>query len=168
MLRTKLLYPTQMTYNVSWKLRSIHGYTNWGSSGFSQNQNHHDSPGAYVTCMYCCLSVKTNMRKMPHDVQRSWTHLLCICSCMCGHQKPKDPQIEPDGWQHHCSIVDLRSLVYICGSIPVLSYTLLSTFRHGHDYTSTHICANSSLCNVLIICASWDLCKSGRTISSCN
>ena len=29
--------------------------------------------------------------------RRSWTHLLCIFSCVCRRQKPKDPQIEPHG-----------------------------------------------------------------------
>ena len=31
-------------------------------------------------------SVKMNARKTPHGARRSWTHLLCICSFVCGWQ----------------------------------------------------------------------------------
>ena len=52
--------------------------------------------------MYCCsLSVKTITHKKLHGARRSGTHLLCVCFCVCGWQKPKDPQIEPHGWQPH-------------------------------------------------------------------
>ena len=75
--------------------------SNWGSLGFSRNQNNRGSSGAYVTCMYCGLSVKTITRKKPHGARRSWTHLLCVCFCVCGRQKPEDPKIEPHGWRCH-------------------------------------------------------------------
>ena len=47
--------------------------TKWGSSGFSCSQNNHGLSGAYVTCIYCDLSVKINMGKMLHGTRRSWT-----------------------------------------------------------------------------------------------
>ena len=52
--------------------------------------------GAYITCNYCCLSVKINIVncKMPHDAQRSWTHLFYLSWCMCGGLKLEDPQFE--------------------------------------------------------------------------
>ena len=50
--------------------------SNWGSSGFSRNQNNHDSSGVYVTCIHCGLSVKINMRKTSQGVWRWWTRLF--------------------------------------------------------------------------------------------
>ena len=50
--------------------------SNWGSSGFSHNQNNHNSLGAYVTCIHNGLSIKISMYKTPHDAQRSRTHLF--------------------------------------------------------------------------------------------
>ena len=28
-----------------------------------------------------------------------WTHLFCVCFWVCARLKPKDPQIEPHGWE---------------------------------------------------------------------
>ena len=67
----------------------------------ARNQNNRGSSGAYVTCIYCSLSVKINMPKTPHGAQRSWTHLYCVCFCVCGRQKPEDSQCEPRGWQRY-------------------------------------------------------------------
>ena len=62
--------------------------SNCGSSGFSRNQNNPGSSGAYVTYMRCSLSMKANMlktrAKMMYGARRPWTHLLCICLCVCG------------------------------------------------------------------------------------
>ena len=74
---------------------------NWRSLGFSHNQNDRGSSGVYIICIYCGLSMKINTRKMPHSMQRSWTHLYCVCFCVCGRQKPEDPQFEPHGWRCH-------------------------------------------------------------------
>ena len=41
---------------------------------FSNNLNNRGLSGANVTCIYCSLSVKINMRKMLHRAQRSWAH----------------------------------------------------------------------------------------------
>ena len=48
--------------------------------------------GAYL---YCKLSVKTNMCKTQHGARRSWTHLFCICFCMCGQQNLNAPNLSP-------------------------------------------------------------------------
>ena len=70
--------------------------SNWGLRS-SRNHNNRGSSGAYVTCIYCSLSVKINMRKTPHGVRRSWTHLfLHVWSAKNGRL-----QFEPHGWQRH-------------------------------------------------------------------
>ena len=69
--------------------------SNWGSSGFSRNQNNRRSSGAHVTCIYCGLSVKINTRKTPHGAQRSWTHLYCICFARMVGKNPKTPNLSP-------------------------------------------------------------------------
>ena len=73
--------------------------SNWGSSGYFRNQNNLGSSSAYITCIYCGLSVKLNTRKTPHGTRRSWTHLLWVCFCVCGRQKPEYPQFAPP-WLH--------------------------------------------------------------------
>ena len=65
--------------------------SNWGSSGFYCNQNNCGLSGVYVTCIYRGPSVKINMHKTLHGAWRSWPHLFCVC----GQQKPEDPQFEP-------------------------------------------------------------------------
>ena len=35
------------------------------------------------------------MCKTLHGAQRSRTHLYCICFCLCGRQKPEEPQFKP-------------------------------------------------------------------------
>ena len=74
--------------------------------------------------------MKTNKLKTLHRQRRSWTQLFCIYFCICGRQKPKDPQVEPPSdkaitWG---GIGGLWSLVYICGAdTSLLSiYVLLS------------------------------------------
>ena len=87
--------------------------SNWGSSGFSHNQNNHDLSGMYVTCIYCGLCVKINMCKMQRDVQRLWAHFFYVC----GWQKPKDPQFDSHGWRRHYTgryTMSGISLVYLC------------------------------------------------------
>ena len=50
----------------------------------------HISPASTAVC-----GLKINMCKMPHGARRLWTHLFCICFCVCDWQKPKDPQFDP-------------------------------------------------------------------------
>ena len=46
---------------------------------FSLNQNNCGSSGAYVTCIYCGLSVKMSMHKTPHSAWWSWMHFFaCV------------------------------------------------------------------------------------------
>ena len=40
-------------------------------------------------CVYCGLSLKTNMCEMPRGAQRSWAHFVCVCSLERGRQKHK-------------------------------------------------------------------------------
>ena len=75
--------------------------SNWGSAGFSRNQNNFGSSGAYVTCIYCGLRVTINTCKTPHGAQRPWTHFYYVCFSVCGWQKPEDHQFEPHGWRRH-------------------------------------------------------------------
>ena len=37
---------------------------------FSRDQNRRGLSGAYITCIYCSLSMKINMCKMPNDALR--------------------------------------------------------------------------------------------------
>ena len=69
--------------------------SNWGSLGFSHNQNNHGSSAAYVTCIYCSLSVRINTCKRTHDTQRSWTYLYCVCFACVGGKNPKTPNLSP-------------------------------------------------------------------------
>ena len=76
--------------------------SNWGFSDFSGNQNNCGSSGVYVTCIFCNLSLKINMRKMPvacTDRGRICTkkNELCLFFHTCGRQKAEDPQFEPHG-----------------------------------------------------------------------
>ena len=82
----------------------------WGSSDFSCNQNNRGSSGAYVTCIYCGLSVKINMRKTLHGAQRSCTHLyLFLCMWTAKTQRP--PQFEPHGWRRRYTGRYRRSVI---------------------------------------------------------
>ena len=70
--------------------------SNWGSSGFFHNQNNRGSSGAYVTCICCGPSVKINTlesHKTLHGARRSWSHLFCLCFCVCGWKNPKTPNL---------------------------------------------------------------------------
>ena len=73
--------------------------SNWGSSDFSRNQNNSGSSSAYVTFIYCGLSLKINMRKTPHNAQRSWMNLYCVCFMWSA--KTWRPQFESHGWWCH-------------------------------------------------------------------
>ena len=94
-----------------------HGAQIGGLQVFSRNQNNSGSSGVYVTCIYWGLSVKINMRKMPHSTQGSWVHLFCICICVCGRQNPKTPNLSPmadDAIQG--DIQGLGSSLFICAT----------------------------------------------------
>ena len=88
--------------------------SNCGYSEFSCNQNNCSWPGAYVTCIYCGLSVKKNTRKLPHS---TWRSRICFAFVFsCGPQKPEYPQFEPHGWRRHYTGRCTRSgisLVYL-------------------------------------------------------
>ena len=81
--------------------------SNWGSSGFSRNQNNRGSSGGYVTFMYCDLSMKINMCEMlREDCGR-------FCFSVCDWQKLEDLQFEPYGWQRHYTGRYLKSGIYL-------------------------------------------------------
>ena len=105
---------------------------------FSCDQNNCGSSDAYVTCMYCGLSVKTNRRKTPHGTPRLWTHLFCVYSCVYCWQKGKDPHIEPHGWRCHYTGWYMGSLLYICGSMPHLWLSCCVLIQHS--YTPRTLC----------------------------
>ena len=56
---------------------------NCGYPELSCDQNNRDSLGAYVTCIYCSLSMNINTCEAPHDAQRSWMHFCCVCFRVC-------------------------------------------------------------------------------------
>ena len=88
-----------------------------GVFGFSHNHNNRSLLGTYVTCIYCNLSVKINMSKTLYGVQRLWTHLFCICFCVCGRQKPEDPQFDPHARRSHYIGRYTRSGISLCISM---------------------------------------------------
>ena len=100
--------------------------SNWGYSGFTGNQNNRGSSGAYVTCIYCSPSFKINTRQNAHCLLRSWTHLICVCFCVCGRLKPKYSQFEPYGWRSHYTRQFSRS------GISLVCLFRFPTFSNNH------------------------------------
>ena len=96
---------------------SRHGAQNWASLGFSCDQNNRDLSGAYATCD---LNVKIFTRKTLHGTPRLWTHLLCICFCVCGQQKPEHPNVSPLA----DNALTLGGIVWDLPCISVVSYHL--------------------------------------------
>ena len=78
--------------------------------GFPRNQNNCDLSGAYVTCMQCSLSVKTNTRKM------RGTNITNAFVFACVMQKPEEPKLSPiaDVAMTQGDIEGQGSVVYIC------------------------------------------------------
>ena len=83
----------------------------------------------FATCLSFCgnrshmspastavLAWKIDIRKMPLVAPRSWTHLYCVCFCVCGRQKPEDPQFEPP-WL----TTPLHRAVYEVWDLPCIS-----------------------------------------------
>ena len=104
------------------QLLSGHGAQIGSLWGFSRNQNNCGSSGAYVTCIYCGVSVKIDLGKTTHGTRRSWTHLFCIRFCLWDRQKPKDPNLSPvaddsmaDDSITQCGTRGLGSPLLICG-----------------------------------------------------
>ena len=92
---------------------------------FSSNQNNSGLSGAYVTCIYCSLSVKISTRKSQHIMRRSWRHCFAFVFCVCRQQKPKDPQFEPHDWRRHytgAAVYKVWDLPYICGFYRIISH----------------------------------------------
>ena len=67
-----------------------------GVFGFSRNQNKSDAYDMLPACTAVWAWRQTCV-KMLDGARRLWTHLFCVC----GRQKPEDPQIEPHGWRRH-------------------------------------------------------------------
>ena len=81
--------------DIDWRSQNLrHLYPGMGLQlgylGFCLDQNNRDSSGVYVR-MYYCLSIKINTPEMPHGVGRLWMHFVCVCSCVCGRQRPNTP-----------------------------------------------------------------------------
>ena len=117
----------------------------WGSSGFSCNNNNRGSSGVQINCMYCGLSMKTIARYKPRGTQRSWAYLFCVCFCVCGRQKPEDPQIELHGWRRHYTGRYRESGISpsICGVASTFSYA--TTFWYNLCHIVLAIITNSLL-----------------------
>ena len=93
---------------------------------FSHNQNNRSSSGAYVTCIYCGLSMKKNMCKMLHGAWRFWIYLFC----MCGWQRdPSTSNLSPmaDNAITQGGIQCLGSPLYICALARLFTCTVSSS-----------------------------------------
>ena len=90
--------------------------------GFSRKWNNCGLPGAYVTCMYCDLSVKTNRHKTPYGVRRSWTHIVNAFALHLFFSVWSAKS--EDGWGHHYTGWYRRSEI----SGVYLWYGLISAF----------------------------------------
>ena len=112
----------------------------WGSAGFSRNQNKHGSSCAHVTCIFCGLSVKTDKHAYAR-VKRCAAHedheRICLrLFCVCGRQKPEDPQIELYGWRsHHTGWYRKSGISGVClwSSRPPLTPSLLDWWINLQD-----------------------------------
>ena len=73
-----------------------------------------------------------NMCKMRHGAQRSWTHLLCVCFCVCGRQNPYTPNLSPmaDDAITQGGIQGLESPLYISMCVPVLVCVYIYTLYY--------------------------------------
>ena len=91
--------------------------SNWGSLGFSRNQNNRGSWGGYVTCIYCSLSVKINPQNIARHAKIVNIFVLCLILCVCVVGKnPKTPNLSPmtDDVITRGGIRGLGSPLYIC------------------------------------------------------
>ena len=80
-----------------------------GVFGFSRNQNNRGLSGVYVICICCGLIVKINTHKIctackDRTFAFAYARRSYVCFCICGQQKPKDPQFEPHGHGRWCHI----------------------------------------------------------------
>ena len=91
--------------------------------------------------MYC--SVVVNMNKTQHDMQRSRTHVVCICFRACGWQKPNTPNLSPmaDDGLHYTGRYRRSeiSLVYLWVQHPV-SVFLSETKRSARKVSDLWRC----------------------------
>ena len=80
-----------------------------GYSGFLMMRNI-DLSGEHITCIYCGLSVKINMRGKPHGMRYYCTHmhedhgriLFAFFFCVrAWSARTRIPQLELHGWQGH-------------------------------------------------------------------
>ena len=110
------------------------------SGFFFYNQNNHGSSGAYVTSIYCSLSMKTkhaqNTTQHAKIVDTLSLHLFFVWL-----EKLKLPQFEPQGWRCHYAGWYTRSgcPLYICESSLLIDFSskllILNLFHH-----LLHIC----------------------------
>ena len=80
-LRRSVTQPYKWTTDIQRRSQNLrHFYPGMGLKlgvvGFWRNQNSYDSLVAYVTCIYCGLSMKIIMHKVLHGARRSWTCLF--------------------------------------------------------------------------------------------
>ena len=98
-----------------------------GSSGFSIIKITVVCHVHNVACMYCGQSVTiTTCLNIAQHAKIVEAFVCILCVCVCGRQKPKDPQFEPHGWQHHYTRRYTRSgisLVYLWCNLNLHSYT---------------------------------------------
>ena len=127
-----------------------------------------------VRMLPACTAVWTcrlGTPKTPHGARRSWTHLFCICFCMCGRQKPLSPMA-------HDAITrgdtgGLESAAYICGDdfndqppvpsrslfwsarLVVFNDLLFAQFHYlqGEPWSGSNMNVNDSL---LFVCGTFD------------
>ena len=103
--------------------------SNWESSW---NQHNCGSSGVYVTCIYCSLSVKINMRKnrtVTQDHGRICFTFAFVC-VICRNLKTPNLCPMADNAITRGSIQGLGSLVYVCGTG---THAQLQQFMHKID-----------------------------------
>ena len=93
---------------------SLHGAQIGGLRVFTHHQNNRGLLGAYVTWIFCGVSVKINTLKMPRGEQRSWLRLFCICFVYVVSKNLKTPIWAP--W-----LMPLHGSLYGVWDIPCIS-----------------------------------------------
>ena len=107
--------------------------SNWGSLGFSCNNP--GSSGVYATCIFCGLSMKINMHKLSHGVQRSCRIFFAfVFVCVVGKNlKTTNLSFTADDIITQGSIQGLGSPLYIYGAKRIVARVLHKSLDIKHD-----------------------------------
>ena len=104
--------------------------SNWGSSGFSRNQNNRGVSGASIHLHLLLRSERLHVTtsKTPHDTQRSWMHMCKLVRVWLA--KTRRPQI----WAPWLT-TPLHRVVYKVWDLPcICDYYIKATFSAEMKY----------------------------------